>query len=228
MTHNDIFTKFMIEYDKADVTSSYPSLTDYEIAVLLDKAYLALIAQKVTGNNIRRSAFESDLKSIADLQGLITTDLVSDAMSTVILPANVRKYNLPSKCEYFLSATLTQATKGEPADEIRTRAVPVKLVPYEVATKFFITPHNLPWIKTPVCYIQDGSLFVVYDSIDKPSDECNVTYIKTPAKFTKDSKVFECSDTMAEELISLAITFALETVESTRLTAKLNTRGLEA
>jgi len=43
----------MIEYDKANVTSSYPSLTQKEIATVLDKAYLALIAQKLTGNNSR-------------------------------------------------------------------------------------------------------------------------------------------------------------------------------
>ena len=49
MTHSDIYTKFMIEYDKANITSSYPSLTEYEIATILDKAYLALIAQKYTG-----------------------------------------------------------------------------------------------------------------------------------------------------------------------------------
>jgi len=30
MTHNDIYKKFLIEYDKADITSSYPSLTKYE------------------------------------------------------------------------------------------------------------------------------------------------------------------------------------------------------
>ena len=53
MTHSDIYTKFMIEYDKANITSSYPSLTIYEVATLLDKATLALIAQKVTGNNPR-------------------------------------------------------------------------------------------------------------------------------------------------------------------------------
>ena len=46
MTHKDIYTKFMIEYDKANVTSSYPSLTEYEVATVLDKAYNALIAQK--------------------------------------------------------------------------------------------------------------------------------------------------------------------------------------
>jgi len=42
--HSNIKTKFLIEYDKANVTSSYPSLTDYEIATILNKAYLALIA----------------------------------------------------------------------------------------------------------------------------------------------------------------------------------------
>ena len=71
MTHKDIYTKFMIEYDKANVTSSYPSLTEYEVATLLDKAYLALIAQKVTGNNPRRSPFEADVKAVADVQPLV-------------------------------------------------------------------------------------------------------------------------------------------------------------
>ena len=67
MTHNDIYTKFMIEYDKANITSSYPSLTEYEIATILDKAYLAIIAQKLTGNNTRKASFESDTKAIEDI-----------------------------------------------------------------------------------------------------------------------------------------------------------------
>lgn len=73
MTYADIKKKFLIEYDKANVTSSYPSLTDYEIATILDKAYLALIAEKVTGNNPRRQVFEGDVKAISDLQKLIET-----------------------------------------------------------------------------------------------------------------------------------------------------------
>lgn len=43
-----------------------------------------------------------------------------------------------------------------------------------------------------------------------------------------DTVEFELSDQMAEELINLAIVFALENVESPRLNTKLNTRGLEA
>ena len=43
-----------------------------------------------------------------------------------------------------------------------------------------------------------------------------------------DDKVFELSDSMAEELINLAISFALETVEAPRLSSKLQTRQLES
>nr|DAG33304.1 MAG TPA: hypothetical protein [Caudoviricetes sp.] len=71
MTYKDVYNKFMIEYDKADISSSYPSLTIYEVATLLDKATLALIAQKVTGNNPRQTSMDIDMKSISDLQSII-------------------------------------------------------------------------------------------------------------------------------------------------------------
>ena len=118
----------------------------------------------------------------------------------------------------------------------------------------------MPWIKEPVCYIEDSFVYVVFDELDMPRmgssvPDIDLTYIKTPNKFAKDvddlkakynpSTItyfdykggnegiadlyeFECNDTVAEELISLAIAFALENVESSRLNAKLNMRGLEA
>ena len=92
MTYADIEKKFLIEYDKANVTSSYPSLTDYEIATILDKAYLALIAEKVTGNNPRRQVFEGDVKAISDLQKLIKTDEIN--ANVPISPNGTLKYPL--------------------------------------------------------------------------------------------------------------------------------------
>lgn len=105
MTHKDIYTKFMIEYDKAGASTSYPSLTEYEIATFLDKAYNALIAQKVTGNNYRRSAFESDTKAIADLGPLTKSTKVALAEDTSIAP-NVSKCSAPSDMLYFLNASM--------------------------------------------------------------------------------------------------------------------------
>lgn len=276
MTHKDIYIKFMIEYDKANVTSSYPSLTEYEVATVLDKAYNALIAQKVTGNNVRRSTFESDIKSIADLAPLTATeskDLVESDVAT-----NVVKAVQPDKMLYFLQANLnykvtntTQFVKYDnlengPFDGEIERKLPVKLVNHEIAQKFFSSAFNMPWIKEPVCYIENDHIYVVYDPLDMPSvytitegrdnviPQLDVVYIKTPNKFVKDlddikqryntntatffdvdtdiedvkEYQFECNSTVAEELISLAIAFALENIESTRLNAKLNMRGLEA
>lgn len=249
MTHKDIYTKFMIEYDKANVTSSYPSLTEYEIATVLDKAYNALIAQKVTGNNVRRMPLEGDLKAVTDISPLIKTE---DKELTLSESLNIGSCELPNDLLYFISGKLTYDFEDvTPMDQKQSRPLLLKLVNHETADKFIISAHNLPWIKNPVCYIEDNVLYVVYDSINTPEGDkgASLTYIKVPNKFAKDLNtpetgwvsffdwgagdvpeeyIFECNDTMAEELISLAVSFALENVESQRLNSKLNMRGLEA
>lgn len=252
MTHNDIYTKFMIEYDKANVASSYPSLTEYEIATILDKAYNALIAQKFTGNNPRRSSFESDNKSISDLQPLIKTDVCTGSLDS----ANSFSANLPDGFLYYISSCIehTISKESKPMDELAVRIINVKLVDHNTANKFLISPTNLPWVKTPVCYIEGNEITVIYDPMMQDLEtDVYVTFIKKPNTFVKENltgkntyltfveekdkngKVivpkgyeFECNDTVAEELISLAVTFALENVESQRLNTKLNMRGLEA
>ena len=110
----------------------------------------------------------------------------------------------------------------------------------------------MPWIKIPVCYIEDNHIDFVYDLLgDKIDNEAKLVYIIKPHTFVKELKdfnggdytyfdcpsnapdqiktlyTFELNSTMAEELISLAITYALENIESQRLNSKLNMRGLE-
>jgi hypothetical protein len=107
MTHNDIYTKFMIEYDKANVTSSYPSLTEYEVATILDKAYYALIAQKVTGNNPRQVPFESDVKAIADVQPLVKhVDVAFNGASHNLMGINVAEVTVPEDFMYYVQMLL--------------------------------------------------------------------------------------------------------------------------
>lgn len=101
MKHSDIITKFKIEYDKAEYASSYPSLTEYEIATILDKAYLALIAQKLTGNNPRQAPFEADTKAIEDVRPLIVREDV-DGDQQYATCANDCVYILPDKFLYYV------------------------------------------------------------------------------------------------------------------------------
>ena len=234
MTQNDIYTKFMIEYDKANVTSSYPSLTKYEIAVILNKAYLALIAQKVTGNNPRQAPFEADTKAISDIQPLIST--VHKDNSGVGFPSrNSVMYMLPEDFLYYISSMM----------RVSGKMVPVKLISHEIAQNFQESISNRPWIKNAVAYIENNILIVLYDNyehddpdnrvdeslgrIDRIPEMIGITYVKKPILFTQSfSGSFELNDTMAEELISLAVLMALENVESQRLQSKAQMRGLEA
>jgi hypothetical protein len=123
----------MIEYDKANVTSSYPSLTPYEVATLLDKAYLALIARKITGNNPRRSQLESDIKSVSDLEPLIKT--VDLSLSHV--NRNISNYTLPNDFLYYVSSNMVYDAGTNTADGIQYRLLPVTITTHNVAERFF-------------------------------------------------------------------------------------------
>lgn len=223
MTYKDIHKKYMIEYDKENVTSSYPSLTTYEIATILDKAYLALIAQKLTGNQ-QRVPFEGDIKAIEDVRNLIASKKISKSNTTLPI-ANAVIYKL-SDILYFLTALVL----------IDGKLVTTNLVNHEIAKNFMHTATNRPWIKNSVCYIEGDNLIVLYDDYShKNVGDLQLTYIKQPDKFvdhingkTFDDTQFELNDTMVEELISLAIIMSLETVESPRLQTKLNTKALES
>lgn len=223
MTYKDIHKKYMIEYDKENVTSSYPSLTTYEIATILDKAYLALIAQKLTGNQ-QRVPFEGDIKAIEDVRNLIVSKKISKSNTTLPID-NAVIYKL-SDILYFLTALVL----------IDGKLVTTNLVNHEIAKNFMHTATNRPWIKNSVCYIEGDNLIVLYDDYShKNVGDLQLTYIKQPDKFvdhingkTFDDTQFELNDTMVEELISLAIIMSLETVESPRLQTKLNTKALES
>ena len=241
MTHSDIYTKFMIEYDKANITSSYPSLTKYEIATILDKAYLALIAQKYTGNNTRRQPFESDIKAIEDLQPLIKHVITNGSKQG----DNCYKFytHLGNTVQYIVDLSLEIQDKVTSQDGSNHDIVPVNIVSHEIAKRFKSTINNMPWIKEPVGCIEGKTILVYVDpsivKINGSSIFLDVRYIQTPDKFATGpgtserdydfgNTYFELSDEMAEELINLAIIMSTEIVESSRLTSKINTRPLES
>lgn len=241
MAQSDVYTKFMIQYDKAMITSSYPSMTKYEVATLLDKAYLALIGEKVTGNNQRQAQFESDVKAMEDIRPLLVTNLsVADSYRPANHVTNAFVCNLPKDMLYFVSATtkLYRVPAVPDRDFNQQRISNVTLVDHATASKFFATATNMPWIKNPVAYIDGDNITVVYDLYETyrhgvlPS-ELFITYIKHPQKFVRknlfpDNIQVEINDTMVEELINLAIVMAGEIVESPRLQTKAQLRQLEA
>ena len=242
MTHADIYEKFMIEYDKENVTTSYPSLTDYEIATLLDKAYLALIAQKFTGNNTRRMPFEGDEKAVEDLQQLVTY-LHEDFHGSANVATNLFHAISFDKDKMLYVVNVFLVDKSKPQNEPIETQIQAKQVTSLHFNKFLSGIDNKPWTKHPVYCITDKSIMIADGSEFRAKaggygqfTSAIVEYIKMPKKFAdKDKPIqdqinveFELSDTMAEELINLALVMTMETVESPRVQTKAQLRGLES
>lgn len=234
MTYKDVYKKFMIEYDKADISSSYPSLTIYEVATLLDKAMLALITQKVTGNNPRRQTLDLDMKGVADLQTLIQRKEAP----------NFNKDNNGSN-KYFCNIVDTEdilyithvylEVLVKPNNFTQRRLEEVHIIPQMYSYKFEENSTNKPWIKHPVCYIAGDTInmFIGKDMQNIVGTYVYIDYIMRPDLFV--DKLFETgdttfilSDTMCEELINLAIIFACRTVGDPRISTEMQTKSLES
>lgn len=244
MAYSDIYNKFLIEYDKQNITSSYPSLLKKEICQILDKAYLALITQKFTGNNTRKAAFGIDAKQTIDLQGLITEyQLAFD-------PENNRNARYPNEYIYKMYPILDEDfyTKDQPKllyfingsvsapNDGRENLV---LISPEASFKYGVTVHNKPIIKTPAFFIKEDELHLFVDPYryaDAPN--ISIQYIREPEKFDGDEGLentntiiadvdFQLNDAAAEELINLAVIFALENVESQRTNSKITVSQME-
>lgn len=226
MTKQEVKEKFEIEYDKADIASSYPSLTDFEIATILDKAYLALIAQKLTGNNPRNIGFEGDNKAIEDVRNLIHVEKVNERTGNNLphLAANEKLYEVADDFLYYIDGSIMIGS-----DEAN-----VDLISHQDAKKFKRTINNDPWMSNPVCYMDDSGIHVLHTTFAPQNGVSNLylTYVQKPGSFWGDDRFstddFELNESMAEELINLAIIMAQRTVEDSRLSSNVQTRPLES
>ena len=239
MTYNDIYKKFLIEYDKADVSSSYPSLTNEEIAAILNKAMYALIAQKVTGNNPRKVALDMDSKAMSDIAPLIKyfdTNYLASGDSESLVTANnelLFKFGDTGTPRYLLDGIIEYNDSDKEVVNLTTSLI---------SDKFKETIHNKPWIKQPIMYIQSSNLNdgdkVIHVFVDsRHTDKENLNpqlYIRgvyMPSEFgvnQNSDEIFLLSDTVCEELINLAVIFACRNVQDPRLTTVVQTKSLEA
>lgn len=221
MATTDLHQHFKVEYDKANVISAYPSFLPEEIDIWLNKAYLMLLSQKMTGNNYRRVAFEGDVKRISDLQQLVTIGTITTHENASFVK-NAIQFDLSTITD-FLYYIVSTIKLNEDISE-------VILTSHEVAQKVKETGINKPWIPRPVAEIDSNTITIYYDTIKHttiPDDTTlSITYIKQPAKidFVKaPTAEFELSDSVAYELVSLAVMLALENIESQRMESKGST-----
>ena len=177
-------------------------------------------------------------KAIEDLRPLIKQASLHGEHSDVVTNEYIYSLNIQDYL-YYISSTISLNANNSSIDNQKHIIQSVSLISHENANKFKSTSTNLPWVKNPVCYIDNKLIHVLIDPYDVKNNSgdmvLDVTYIKAPDKFVKGTSLvdfgdteLEINDAMAEELVNLAIIMSTEIVESSRLSTKVNTRPLES
>jgi hypothetical protein len=219
MNAPELIKKFEIILDKVSQFTS-AAFTKDEICMHLNNASLSIAMKKFTGNNAIGAPFEAGFKRITDLQSLvenklITTDPTTYANSNVLTFENA----ITTDMLVVIGATLIGgATKSEISN--------VAVISNDVARRFNQTEQNIPWIDAPVCTIAANSINLIVDPIDKRNYinkvdkvELDIQYVRTPVIITATSQeeLTDYPDSMWLEVVQLAVSMALDNVESPRL-----------
>lgn len=226
MTISELHTAFKLELDKTNslVTTLFePEEIDY----WLNKAYLALVNQKMFGNNTRSEGFDTSQKREDDLKALMSTVTVTPStVSELVNGISVNiSVDLPNYL-YFISSR-TWFNNGK------------RVVNYNIShiekDRFLETSNNIPWIKNPVAYTEDNYIYILYDKYAATAgsytpSSVEVTYLKKPETLTitTPSQVPLISAHVHPEIASLAVFFAIENISSPRVqTSSLTLNKLE-
>lgn len=223
MTRDQLHIAFKIAMDKNSKSVAFggcPAFLPEEIDYWLNQGLYQEINTKFSGNNSLKVAFEGSIKRTHDLEGLLCTDsVIAEKDDTTNRCYVTNLYD--GKRMFFVDAVLKYG---------QNNAV-VKLVSHEVAQKFRKTYDNNPWIETPVCVIEDNTIYIYYDDISMKSDSYSVdiTYIKQPTKVENlpATGMDEIPEYMQYEVVNRAVELALEDIESKRVQTKVQLNQLD-
>lgn len=225
MTVADIHKAFKVMMDKnaeAVAFGGCPAFLPEEIDLFLNQAFIEVINNKFTGQNVLQTPFEGSVKRIADLEGLVKTDanisLSLDSSTNVLTLENFSNNN---QRMFYVTTVL----------HFNNTSSTCVLVSHEDARRFLKTYNNDPWIDTPVSTLENNRLKVMIDvhSMNSPYT-IDITYVSFPPKInsaTPATNINIVPDRVLYEVINRAVAIALENIESKRVESKIQINSLQ-
>lgn len=216
MTRDQLHIAFKIAIDKNSQSIAFggcPAFLPDEIDYWLNQGLYQEINTKFSGNNTNKVSFEGSIKRTHDLEGLLRTDSVVATKDVDTNRCYVTNFYNGQRM-YFIDAVL----------RFNDQSANVQLVTHEVAQRFRKTHDNNPWVETPVCVIEDNTLYVYYDPISMLASAytVDITYVKEPTKIEDlpEAGMDEIPEYMQYEVVNRAVELALEDIESRRVQTK--------
>jgi len=228
MNVQEMHIEFKITLDKVD-SQAYPEFLDGEIDFFLNEAQMRFIKQRYGMNNNSRRGFEESQKRTDDLKNLVKSKFCQISPvtyyqelgeNTVRVDINTlfddAALTIPSTDKYmFYLKSVARTCIGNCCNTFR-----VKLVQHDDLNSIIADPFNKPSAERPILFFEDGIIFA-WAGNNVTFKDVLVTFIKDPVKinlgtYTGPAQNCELSEHTHKEIIQMAVTIALENIESQR------------
>lgn len=226
MTISAFHQEFKVRVDKLDALL-LPNLLSSEIDLLLNQAQDRFVKQRYGKTNVKRESFEETQKRIDDLKTITRqVTLAPAAYATDNIDVNARFFTLPTDY-WFIIQERAQITYQDCKEEDVTEIVEVRPIEHNEVSKILRDPFRKPNTAKVLRLMENGRT----ELITAPSITLNtytLRYIKEPVRMSLSSSVTcELSSHTHTEILDLAVSIALEYVESKR-TPGFNTNSLSS
>jgi hypothetical protein len=200
MTILEAHKEFKLFIDKVD-SQATPDFLSNEIDTFLHEAEVRLVKQKYGRGNKYGIGFQENQKRTDDLSFLV---------KSLPLTFISNEVTLPSDYMFYLAALMNVKFSG-----ITAKTIPF-LCPLDKLHKVLSDPFNKSTPAYPIIWQEGNKIKVAAEEFEATS--LSLTYLKYPVKVSKINLVSsELSEQMQKEAIQLAVTIALENVESSRM-----------
>lgn len=224
MIVSEIHKAFKVIMDKnaeAVAFGGCPAFLPEEIDLFLNQAFIEIISNKFTGQNVLQTPFEGSVKRVADLEGLVKTDTaISLSLTSGTNVLVLDDFSNDKQRMFYVTSML----------HFNNNSSTCILVSHDDARRFLKTYNNDPWIDTPVATLEDNTLKVMIDAytMEQPYT-IDITYVSFPPKIdysTPTTDITVVPDRVMYEVINRAVVIALENIESKRTESKVQINNL--
>lgn len=224
MIVSEIHKAFKVMMDKnaeAVAFGGCPAFLPEEIDLFLNQAFIEIISNKFTGQNVLQTPFEGSVKRVADLEGLVKTDKgISLALDSSTNVLTLENFSNTGERMFYVTSVL----------HFNNTSSTCILVSHDDARKFLKTYNNDPWVDTPVATLEDNKLKVMIDthSMNSPYT-IDITYVSFPPiidSANANTDINVVPDRVLYEVINRATVIALENIESKRTESKVQINNL--
>ncbi len=202
--------------DKFD-SLNYPNLEPEQIDLLFNQAIGMFVKQRYGYNNSKKESFEETQKRTEDLKTLVKTSVIvplTNNVNNIDLNSNFIDIPIDHWITIFEKANITYLNCNSVSTTEDVEIIPIQHNDYN---KIINNPFAKPTTDKVLRLVTQEGIELLHSS-DSTINNYKLRYIKEPAKVDLLNNV-DCDLTpmVHDEIISLAISIALENIEAERI-----------